>query len=169
MNIEVTATEAVTLRRMVEQGWEPDAALAHLRETSARARKRREPLRVPMPPENDDLPAPQPQSEKRHKYGAKPVTIDGHRFPSQAEGRRYEELKLLRDNGAIKGLELQPRYKIRIGGIHVTTYVADFRYVDIETGETVVEDVKGFVTDVYKLKKKLVKAVHGIEIQEIRA
>ena len=45
-------------------------------------------------------------------------------------------------------------------------YVADFVYTDVETGETVVEDTKGFRTDVYKIKRKLMLKVHGIKIKE---
>jgi len=105
----------------------------------------------------------------RHKYGAKAVVIDGKTFPSKAEGRRYEELKLMQREGIIRDLQLQPRYPIRISGVLVTTYVADFRYFDVERGQEVVEDVKGFVTDVYKLKKKLVKLVHDVDVIEIPA
>jgi hypothetical protein len=105
----------------------------------------------------------------RHKYGAKAIEIDGHRFPSLAEGRRYEELKLMQRAGIIRDLQLQPRYPIRISGVLVTTYVADFKYFDVERGEETVEDVKGFVTDIYRLKKKLVKVVHDIDIVEVPA
>lgn len=48
-------------------------------------------------------------------------------------------------------------------------YVADFSYVDCETGEQVVEDVKGAVTDVWRIKQHLMATVHGIEVKEIRA
>ena len=44
--------------------------------------------------------------------------------------------------------------------------MADFVYTDVETGETVVEDTKGFRTDVYKIKRKLMLKVHGIKIKE---
>lgn len=116
-----------------------------------------------------DTGAGQGRPQRGHKYGAKRITIDGHTFPSLAEGRRYEELKLMQQQGHIKHLTLQPRYQIRIDGVLITTYVADFRYQDVETGETVVEDVKGFKTPVYKLKRKLMQVVNGIEIQEIQA
>ncbi len=45
-------------------------------------------------------------------------------------------------------------------------YKADFRYEVTATGERVIEDVKGVRTAVYRLKKKLVKALYGIEIIE---
>lgn len=102
-----------------------------------------------------------------NKYNAIAVRIDGYRFASTKESKRYKELKVLLNAKEIKDLELQPNYPIVINGFKICTYRADFRYVDVKTGETVVEDVKGFKTAIYKLKKKMVKAVHGIDIKEI--
>jgi hypothetical protein len=107
--------------------------------------------------------------KKPHKYKAEPATIDDITFASQAEARRYIELKWLKQHGKIRDLRLQKRYQIRVNGVLVTTYVADFVYIDLERDQEIVEDVKGFVTPVYKLKRKLMKVVHGIEIQEIPA
>jgi hypothetical protein len=52
-----------------------------------------------------------------------------------------------------------------VGGETICRYVADFVYVRDE--KRIVEDVKGLKTAVYKLKKRLMKAVHKIEIQEV--
>ena len=100
----------------------------------------------------------------RSKYSNQPIEVDGIKFASKKEAKRYGELTMLVKAGAIKDLELQPRYPIIINGIKVTTYVADFRYAN--RWGTVVEDTKGYKTDVYKIKKKLMSAVHGIEIEE---
>lgn len=100
------------------------------------------------------------------KYGNKPVVIDGIRFASGREGRRYSTLKLLERAGEIQGLTLQPRYPIKINDVLVCTYLADFAYRD-KSGELVVEDAKGFRTDVYRLKKKMVEAAYGIKIREV--
>lgn len=101
------------------------------------------------------------------KYRAKPVTIDGIRFASQAEARRYGELKLWQRDGGISGLAVHPRFALTVNGLKVCTYEADFEYW---IGETrVIEDVKGVLTPVYRLKKKLLRAVHGIEIKEVAA
>ena len=97
---------------------------------------------------------------KRHKYNAKKIVIDGIEFDSKKEGKRYQELKMLEKAGKIKDLQLQPVFLLQEGfyyqgkAIRQITYRADFEYVD-EKGNRVVEDVKGFKTDVYKLKKKL--------------
>ena len=100
------------------------------------------------------------------KYKNKPQVVDGHRFPSIREAKRYGELKLLLQSGEIRGLVLQPRYPLRIQKKLICTYVADFRYTDKATGKVVVEDCKGFKTSVYKLKKKLIEAIEGMTILE---
>lgn len=93
------------------------------------------------------------------KYGNHEEKIDGRTFASKAEALRYQQLSLLEKEGAIKCLRLQPEYelipKFKKGGktYRKTVYIADFEY--IEDGRKIVEDVKGFATDVYKLKKKL--------------
>lgn len=102
----------------------------------------------------------------RHKFGAVAVTVDGHRFPSKAEAAHYRVLKARAKAGEIVALELQPRYPLVVNGEKVGTYVADFRY--FEGDKLVVVDVKGVLTPVYRLKKKLVKALYGIDILEVR-
>ena len=96
---------------------------------------------------------------KKHKYNAKLVKINGFKFDSKKEANRYLELKFLEKAGKIKDLKLQPCFLLQEGfyyqgrAIRQITYKADFEYV--QDGKRVVEDVKGFKTDVYKLKKKL--------------
>jgi len=98
----------------------------------------------------------------RNKFGNRHVRLDGIRFDSAKEARRYQELKLLERAGEIQNLKLQPRFILqesfkRDGKTHrKIEYVADFRY--IENGEEIVEDVKSAITKkhpVYALKKKL--------------
>lgn len=101
------------------------------------------------------------------KYNASKVVIDGHRFDSRREARRYETLKQLEAAGKIAKLELQPRFELqpafryRGEAVRKIEYVADFRYLDYERGGLVVEDVKGMKTDVYRLKRKLFLAKYG--------
>ena len=104
-----------------------------------------------------------------NKYRAKPTVIDGIRFASQAEARRYEELLLLKRAKEIVGLEFQYKMPIFVGGRKICTYIADFRYQLRDTGQDVIEDVKGVKTSVYSLKKKLVEATYGITITEVKA
>jgi hypothetical protein len=104
-------------------------------------------------------------STTTNKYGARKTEVDGITFDSAKEAKRYGELKLLERAGEIAELELQPKYDLTVKGQKVCTYKADFRY--FEHGCEVVEDVKGMRTPVYRLKKKLMKACHGIEIREV--
>ena len=100
------------------------------------------------------------------KYHAKHMVIDGHNFPSQKEAKRYEELKLMEKAGEIKGLKLQVAFPLVKKSEHgrEIRYYADFVYY--ENGSLVVEDTKGFKTDVYKLKKRLMAELYGINIKE---
>ena len=100
------------------------------------------------------------------KYRNKKTSVDGIRFDSKREANRYMELKLLERAGIIKGLKRQVPYilidKSRYG--RAIKYVADFVYY--EDDKLVVEDVKGVRTPVYKLKKRLMAEVYGIEVKE---
>lgn len=105
--------------------------------------------------------------KRRSKYGAIRTAVDGKVFASKREANRYLELKMLAKANEIEKLELQPRFKLIVSGIHIATYVADFQYICRKTGERVTEDCKGFKTPVYRIKKKLVKAIHGIDVVEV--
>ncbi len=105
---------------------------------------------------------------KQPKFRNIKTIVDGICFDSKAEARRWEQLKLLHRAGQIDRLERQPVYPLVVNGQKVCTYKADFRY--IENGEEVVEDVKSPVTRLnadYRIKNKLLKALHGISIREV--
>lgn len=105
---------------------------------------------------------------KPHKYRAKRTEVDGIVFHSQAEARRYGELKMLDSAGYIGQLVIQPRYKLlATGGEKVGEYRGDFAYWT-NRGEFVVEDVKGFDTPLSKWKRKHVKAQYGIDVQIVK-
>ena len=109
--------------------------------------------------------------KKQPKYRNRKTEVDGITFDSVAEARRYGELKLLEAQGEIFGLQLQPRFPLMVNGEKVGMYSADFQYLDSD-GQLVVEDVKGgnaTKTEAYQLRKRLMKAVHGIEIEEVTA
>ena len=102
----------------------------------------------------------------RSKYNAKKTEVDGYVFDSKKEARRYQELVLLEGAGEIAELECHPKFPIYVNQEKVCTYIADFRYLDIQKNAYIVEDVKGVKTAIYRLKKKLMKAAYGIEIIE---
>lgn len=101
---------------------------------------------------------------RRLKYNNKKVVIDGIKFDSIRESKRYLDLKNLERAGHIRNLELQPRYDFKINGVFIGFYKADFRYKEKDL--LIIEDVKGMKTPVYNLKKKMMKAFHNINILE---
>jgi len=106
----------------------------------------------------------------KNKYGARKVIIDGNVFDSKKEGNRYFELKIRKCAGEIKGLRLQVEYTFEVERHKIASYFADFVYTVVRSGETIVEDVKSSATrklPVFRLKKKLMMALHGIEIKEV--
>lgn len=106
------------------------------------------------------------------KYRNIKTVIDNIKFDSKKESYRYLELKQLQKQGKISDLTLQPKFILEINGCKICNYIADFSYY-VQDSRTkaiclnrVVEDVKGMKTAVYRLKKKLMKACHGIDILE---
>jgi hypothetical protein len=87
------------------------------------------------------------------------------KFDSEQEYKGYSDLKLLKTLGIVKDIKLQVPYKIVINGKLICTYKSDFD-VTFSDGHTEVWDYKGMKTPVYNLKKKLVKAILGIDIIE---
>lgn len=113
---------------------------------------------------------------RRHKFNATRVEVDGIWFDSQAEATRYGQLQMLVLAREIYDLELQPEFVLSLregcDDCSVTEtilgkYVADFRYFNARRQVTVVEDVKGFKTALYRWKKRHVEAQYGIEIVEV--
>lgn len=106
------------------------------------------------------------------KYRAKKTVIDGIKFDSKKEAKRYIVLKALEGRGEIEKLMLQPRFLLQEGfrkngkAYRKIEYVADFMYE--QDGKLIIEDVKGIKTDVYKLKQKLFeKKYQDLTIKEI--
>ena len=127
-----------------------------------------------------------PYYKKESKYHNKPVTVDGVKYDSSGEYRRFCYLKLLEQAGEIKNLEyhklfelippirkeIQCRMKNGKTYTRVTNeprcYEADFTYTIVATGEQVVEDFKGVETDLFLFKKDLFFSKYGIEIKIVK-
>lgn len=105
------------------------------------------------------------------KYKAQPVFAHGRRFASKAEAGRADELILLERSGEISVLLFQPVFELAppvvLEGRKKPSlrYVGDFSY--IHRGVRVVEDVKGVLTPVFRVKQHLMKHIHGIDIRII--
>lgn len=133
--------------------------------------------------------APKPPRPKRSKYNAKKVWIDGIKFDSQREGEYYLLYKEMEAKGEISDLRLQvpftllPKITEEYEEIkhlktkdkvvkkerviqNATTYKADFVFT--KDGEEMVVDVKGRRTKEYELKKKMMFALLGIRITEVK-
>ena len=107
------------------------------------------------------------QKRSRAKYGNKKTVVDNIKFDSKWESQRYLYLKSLEKAARVKNLTLQPKFLIIVNGQKICTYIADFEYDKEHANgqwEHIVEDAKGVETPEFKLKKKLLKAVHNIEI-----
>ena len=107
------------------------------------------------------------------KFGNKKTLVDGVWFDSKKEAARYQDLKLLQAAKIIRNLmvqqvfELVPSVVLNGRKRPPVRYKADFTYFDdTKGGAFVVEDTKGFRTEGYKIKRHLMKAVHGIEVLE---
>ena len=100
------------------------------------------------------------------KYNAVAIEIDGKRFDSKGEAKRYQELYHLQQARQISHLKRQPVFRIEIYGSLICKYKADFAYYNSEN-ELVIEDFKGMKTPVYNLKHRLMKEVLGLDIVEV--
>lgn len=127
-----------------------------------------------------------------NKFGNNSHTVDGITFQSSREARRYIELKVLLRAGEISDLELQKKYElipaqyeyISTGEVYVrgpnkgkpklkkkcveeaVNYYADFVYKDNKTGKVIVNDAKGYRTEKYIIKRKLMLYIYNIKILE---
>ena len=104
------------------------------------------------------------------KFKNEKVTTPDGTFDSKKEYARWIDLLWMQRAGQIKNLARQQEFilipKQRYKGEYIKEckYVADFVYE--KDGEMVVEDVKGYKTDVYKIKKKLMLWKYGVMIKE---
>jgi hypothetical protein len=109
-------------------------------------------------------------AEKDPKFGSKPKRCSENVWhQSTLEARRCTELHLMQKGGLIRELEAHPqhRYRLECNGVHICDYLADFVYVDTETGAIVAEDTKGFRTREFIIKSRLMLACHQIQVVEI--
>lgn len=116
-----------------------------------------------------------------NKYNNKKTVRNGIAYDSIKEANRHCELVWLEKAGEICELERQVKYilipsqyeLVNVNGKSKKvcvekecSYYADFVYKD-KNGNTIIEDVKGIKTEVYKIKKKLMLYVHNIKIKEV--
>jgi hypothetical protein len=103
------------------------------------------------------------EQPKKRKYNNQKLEIDGHKFDSKREARRFIELRALQIAGEITELKLQVPFQLS-----VCKYIADFTYK--LNGELIVEDVKSKVTrklPTYRIKCKMMENELNIKIKEV--
>lgn len=112
------------------------------------------------------------ESVRKYKYNAHPQVIDGRKFASKKEARRYLELKAMQAAGEIGNLKCQVKFELIERQVdddgkflfHPINYFADFTYYD-KNGNYIVEDTKGVKTEVFRIKEKLMFREHRIKIK----
>lgn len=115
----------------------------------------------------------------RSKYGNKKIEADGHKFDSKLEHKYYQELLIRKRSGDIRDFTLQPRYELQpkykkpteFGGVKRVVrkieYVADFNILHNDYSVEVV-DIKGAVTDVFALKRKMFEYKYTVKLSVLK-
>lgn len=99
------------------------------------------------------------------KYKNKRVDRGGQVFDSKREASDYDGLAMLERGGVIRDLKRQVTIPLIVNGVTITRYRADFTYIKVSTGKTVIHETKGFWTDLFRIKWKLLQAIHGDEFE----
>ena len=102
-------------------------------------------------------------SNKRSgKYNSKRSTYNGKNYDSILEANYAESLDWRKKAGEIKEIVPQFKLEINIEGVHICNYYVDFKVVLFD--DTIeYHEVKGFETDLWRLKWRLAHAIYGTE------
>lgn len=94
-------------------------------------------------------------SLKKNKYRNNRITVDGVNYDSKKEYERHCSLKILEKSNQISKLQFhQPEMNIILQDNPRIKYEPDFCYY--ENDIYIIEDVKGYQTKEFKLKKKMI-------------
>lgn len=105
-------------------------------------------------------------TRRRGKYRNVKVRIGAQGFDSKMEAARFLQLMRDLDDGFIRCLRVKPVYKFACG----TKYIPDFEYqhrVSKTRWLDVVEDVKGFQTAVFRMKKRMMWHEYAIKVEVV--
>lgn len=180
MSTEIAAHEYERVATMVDSGKTLEEALAIVRKTPTARQNRPGREEAPKTTQSTDMadrdaPAAK-ETPRRSKYGNVKTEVDGIPFDSLKEAARYRELRDMAERGEIDRLTVQPRFPLHVlraksnTFVEIGSYVADFRYTDLDTGQEVIEDVKSSATakkELYRWKRKHVESQYGIEVKEV--
>lgn len=117
---------------------------------------------------------------RKSKYGNIKIFVQGYVFDSKREAKEYGDYILLEKAGEISDLKRQEKFNFIINGKPLiirsdgypngrqVTYSADITYYDNKEKRKRVIDVKGALTDVFKLKAALMEACNGIIVEVVK-
>lgn len=113
-----------------------------------------------------------------NKFGAKWTKTEDGNFASKGELARWNFLKDMQAAGKISNLRRQIRFKLEVNSHLICTYIADHgyrisKYLEPGSGlnvveDEIIEDFKGIILPEFKLKKKLMLAIHGIDVKVVK-
>ena len=111
-----------------------------------------------------------------NKYKATKIETTAGKFDSSLEYKRWVYLKALEQNGEIKNLVRQVPYTLipsqyKNGKVlyRECKYVSDFEYVVVATDEHIVEDVKGIILPIFRLKQKMMFYFFGVQVKVVKS
>lgn len=108
------------------------------------------------------------KNTRKNKYNARKTEYNGCTYDSKKEAgyaKKLDLLKMANGKDKVLSIERQVPYEMIVNDIKICTYRLDFKVTYPDRVEHV--DVKGMITAIYKLKKKLMKALHDIDIIEV--
>lgn len=108
------------------------------------------------------------RKSRKNKYSAQKITLDGIVFDSKAETAWYIQLKKLQETGKIRDLEIHKVFRIGYKIKYIPDFVY-FRKVLTDDGWVKeIDDVKGVLTSVFRLKQKIFEKKKKLKINIIK-
>ena len=96
---------------------------------------------------------------KYNKYNAKKSSYRGRSYHSGLERAYAEKLDWLKKAGEIESWTPQFKLSLDLNGVHIANYFMDFA-VYYKDGRIEMHEVKGYETDLWRMKWRLAKAIY---------
>lgn len=94
------------------------------------------------------------------KFGNTRKEYNGRTYMSKLEAKYAQDFDLMLKAGELKEVIPQYRLSLDVNGYHIGNYIVDFKLTTKDDEEQLVE-IKGFETDVWRMKWKLAEALYG--------
>lgn len=107
--------------------------------------------------------------KRKNKYNNLLTEYKGVKYHSRLEARYAALLDIREKAKEVENIKRQEKFPLEVNGEKIGTYIADFSFFDKAQKVNRVVDIKGVETDLFKIKKKLVKAIYGIDIEIIKS